>query len=125
MPLALADGTHGFAVTGTDVSGRLGSSGVASFRIDTTAPRTSILKHPSKLIRTRQRRVKAVFRFGSNEAASTFVCKVDRNLLRFCGRRLVMRAGVGRHTIQVRARDEAGNVDQTPAVFHFRVKRVG
>lgn len=125
VPAELGDGQHRIAVTGTDLSGRVGSSGVASFTVDTTAPRTSIAKHPRKLIRTPDRRVRAGFRFRASEAGSTFVCKIDRGLLRFCGARISRRFAEGRHTVRVRARDLAGNVDRTPAVFRFRVKRVG
>jgi subtilase family protein len=121
----LADGTHGVAVSGVDLAGRRGSSGAAMFTIDTRPPRTAIAKHPRKLIRTHRRLVRESFRFRSSEAGATFVCKVDRGLLRFCGRRYSRRFGVGRHTVQVRSRDRAGNVDRSPAVFHFRVKRVG
>jgi hypothetical protein len=121
----LADGTHGVAVNGVDLAGRRGSSGAAMFEIDTRPPRTTIARHPRKLIRTHKRRVRGSFRFRSNEPGATFVCKVDRGLLRFCGRRFSRRFGTGRHTLQVRARDRAGNVDRSPAVFHFRVERGG
>jgi hypothetical protein len=122
---ALGDGRHGIAVSGVDLGGRLGTSPVASFTIDTRAPRTRIVKHPPKLVRTHRRKVREVFRFHSNEAGAAFVCKVDRGLLRFCGSRISRRFEVGRHTVEVRAHDAAGNVDRSPAVFHFRVKRVG
>ena len=125
VPTALGDGTHGITVSGTDISGRVGNSGVASFVIDTRVPRTKIVKHPRKLIRTNRRSVRAKFRFSSNEAGATFVCKVDRGLLRFCGRKFSRRFGIGKHTVQVRARDLAGNIDRSPAVFRFRVKRIG
>ncbi len=125
LPNPLADGTHGLVVSGTDISGRTGTSEVAYFTVDTKAPRTRIAKHPRKLIRTRQRRVRANFRFAANEPDVTFVCKVDRGLLRFCGRKFSRRFGPGRHTLKVRARDSAGNVDRTPAVFRFRVERLG
>lgn len=125
VPAALADGTHGFAVTGVDLAGREGVSNTVSFAIDTRAPRTKIVKHPPKLIRTHHRRARAVFRFSSDEAGVKFACKIDRGLLRFCGPRIARRFAEGRHVVQVRAADAAGNVDRTPAVFHFRVKRVG
>ena len=125
VPAALADGNHGIAVSGVDIAGRRGSSATAMFAIDTRAPRTTIAKHPRKLIRTHKRRVRGTFRFRSSEADATFVCKVDRGLLRFCGPRFSRRFGAGRHTVQVRSRDRAGNVDRSPAVFHFRVKRLG
>jgi Subtilase family len=124
VPRALADGSHGIAVTGVDLAGRSGTV-LATFAIDTRRPRTRVAKHPPKLIRTRQRGVRARFRFASNEAGVTFVCKVDRGLLRFCGRKISRRFVEGRHVVQVRARDRVGNVDSTPAVFHFRVKRLG
>jgi hypothetical protein len=125
VPTPLADGFHGIAVSGVDLAGREGNSGSTSFEIDTTPPRTTISRHPPKLVRTHRRSVREVFRFRSNEAGVTFVCKVDRGLLRFCGRQISRRFGDGRHAVQVRARDRAGNVDRTPAVFRFRVQRVG
>lgn len=125
VPAPLRDGSHGIAVTGVDLAGRSGSSGAISFVVDTRAPRTRIAKHPPKLIRTHRRKVRASFRFRANEADVVFVCKVDRGLLRFCGRHLSRRFAAGRHMIQVRARDQAGNVQRKPAVFRFRVKRVG
>lgn len=124
LPQALADGGHTVAVTGVDLAGR-GGSALAGFAIDTKRPRTRIAKHPRKLIRTHRRNVRARFRFASNEPASAFVCKVDRGLLRFCKPRSVFRFTAGKHVVKVRASDRAGNVDVTPAVFRFRVKRVG
>jgi hypothetical protein len=124
VPVDLGDGRHGIAVSGTDLAGRSASSAV-SFEIDTRRPRTRIVKHPPKLIRTHRRSFRARFRFASNEPGATFVCKVDRGLLRFCGRRISRRFGEGKHSVRVRARDRAGNVDASAAVFRFRVKRLG
>ena len=125
LPAPLGDGPHGIAVTGVDRAGREGSSGSFSFYVDTRAPRTRIVKHPRKLIRTKKRSVRRVFRFRSSEPDTVFVCKVDRGLLRFCGPRIPRRFGVGKHTLLVKAQDRAGNVDRSPAVFRFRVERVG
>ncbi|HEX8958252.1 MAG TPA: S8 family serine peptidase, partial [Solirubrobacterales bacterium] len=88
-------------------------------------PRTFFLRHPGKLIRTRQPKARAVFRFGSNEIGVTFICRVDGGRARVCRERFVRRFGIGRHSLKVAARDAAGNVDPTPAVFRFRVKRIG
>jgi hypothetical protein len=90
---------------------------------DTTRPRTFFRQKPRKTIRTRHRRAKAVFRFGSNESDVTFACKVDGGFLRFCKPRMVRRFRVGKHVVWVKARDAAGNVDRTPAVYRFRVRR--
>lgn len=124
-PAPLTDGVHGFAVRGIDVAGRVGTSETVSFRIDTRRPRTFFRRHPRKAIRTRSRRAKATFRFGSNERDATFVCKVDGGFQRFCNPRLTRRFQVGRHVVWVKARDAAGNVDRTAAVYRFRVKRIG
>jgi hypothetical protein len=124
FPSSLSDGVHGVAVSATDIAGRVGSS-AASFTVDTTRPKTFFAKHSRKLIRTHKKKVRATFRFGSNESGATFICKVDRGLLRFCGAKLSRRFDDGKHVVTVKARDAAGNVDRTPAVFHFKVKRVG
>jgi hypothetical protein len=122
-PAPLADGDHGFVVRGVDASGRVGSSELVEFKIDSKPPRTFFSKHPPKTIRTRHRRAKAVFRFGSNERDVAFVCKVDGGFQRFCKPRLAKRFQIGRHVVSVRARDAAGNVDSSPAVFRFTVKK--
>ena len=125
VPRELADGNHGVAVRATDVSGRVGGTGVVSFTVDTRSPRTFFAKRPPKLIRTQRRRVRASFRFGSNEPGVAFICKVDRDLLRYCPSRISRRFDEGRHVVVVKARDAVGNVDASPAVFKFQVKRVG
>ena len=124
VPAALVDGSHAIAVDGVDVSGREGH-GAAAFAIDGTAPRASIRRHPPKLIVTRRRSVRAVFGFRSDEAGATFLCKVDRDPLRPCASRLARRFAAGGHAVRVRAEDAAGNVDPSPAVFRFRVRRAG
>ena len=125
LPYGVADGQHGIAVTAVDRAGRSASSGVLGFRVDTRAPRTRIAKRPRKVVRIKKRQVRLRFRFRANERDVIFVCKVDRGLLRFCGRKFSRRFAAGKHVVVVRARDAAGNVDRTPAVFHFKVKRVG
>jgi len=93
--------------------------------IDETPPRTFFRQHPSRVILTRGREAKAVFKFGANESGVTFVCRVDSDPFRRCRPRFVWRFGIGRHVLRVVARDAAGNADPTPAVFRFRVKQHG
>jgi hypothetical protein len=92
---------------------------------ETRAPTTSFAKHPPTTVRTTGRSAKLVFRFGADQADATFLCKVDRSAFAFCGPKLVRRFTVGRHVVKVKARGATGLVDQTPAVFSFRVVAAG
>jgi subtilisin family serine protease len=85
------------------------------------APSTSILRSPPKLVRTRARAIRLVFRFGSNQAPASFLCKVDRARYRPCSARFARRYRVGRHVLEVKARNASGLLDPTPAKFRFRV----
>ena len=126
VPLTrLADGKHGVVVRGIDVVGMTGTSETVLFTVDTTAPRTYFRRHPRKVIRTHHRKARASFRFGANEEGVTFVCRVDGGLPRFCPEAFSRRFRIGMHSIRVTARDTVGNGDATPAVYRFRVKRIG
>ncbi len=119
-PRRLADGRHTLVVTVTDRGGRIGASAATSFKVDTKPPRTKIVQRPPRQLPTRFR-ARASFRFSSSEGGRSFRCKVDRGTYRPCGKRLVRRFAPGKHVLRVRARDAAGNTDQTPALFRFRV----
>jgi thermitase len=86
--------------------------------------RTFFRKHPPKLIRTRHRRVRAVFELGSNEDEATFVCRINGGLFRPCRERFAKRFGPGWHAVRAAARAADGRADQTPAVYRFRVKQI-
>jgi hypothetical protein len=86
--------------------------------IDTDPPETTITKRaPNK---TENRR--ATFRFNSDEAGSTFECKLDKAPFKSCSspKKLKGLAG-GAHTFKVRAKDAAGNVDPSPAKDQFKI----
>jgi hypothetical protein len=125
LPARLADGRHRFLVTATDLGGRVGAAPLLAFRVDTRPPRTTITTHPPHLIGVAGARATAVFRFRSSEGRASFLCKLDGHRQRRCASRLVLRLAAGSHILRVRARDAAGNVDRTPAVFRLRVKRLG
>jgi hypothetical protein len=94
--------------------------------VDTVPPTTFFRKRPPSVLRTRTGTARAIFRFGSNEAGVAFLCKLEGAPFRPCGRRTVwLGLEPGRHVLRVKARDGEGNVDSTPAVFRFRVERVG
>lgn len=90
----------------------------------TGAPATFFTRKPSKVVRTASRRARVVFRFGSDQSGVRFLCKANRARFRLCGMRLVRQLPAGRHVVRVKARNAAGAVDPTPAVYRFRVKRV-
>jgi hypothetical protein len=122
VPATLSDGPHGFVVTGTDARGRSGSSGVYDFSVDTKAPRTQIVGHPKKTVKTRKRSVVVKFRLKASESPVTYYCQFDKEPLRICPARFKHRFKQGKHAVRVRAKDQVGNIAAKPTVFHFRVK---
>jgi hypothetical protein len=122
VPTRLADGGHGFVVTGKGADGRSGTSSVYSFAVDTKAPRARILAHPRKLVKTRKRTVVVRFRLGAGKERVGFLCQFDGEATRPCPANLRHRFGKGAHTVRVRAKDGLGNVSARPTVFHFRVR---
>ena len=61
--------------------------------------------------------------FASTEPGSRFECRVDKGAFKPCGSSLQLKhLWVGRHRVQVRAVDAAGNVDPTPAVARWKVR---
>jgi hypothetical protein len=124
VPSALGQGAHGFVVVATDAQGRRASSGVYGFTIDTKAPKTKIVRHPNKVVKTKKRFYVAKFRLKASESPVTFYCQIDKEPLRICGRSFNHRFTKGRHVVRVRAKDEAGNLAEKQTVFHFRVKQI-
>jgi hypothetical protein len=103
----------------TPSAGVLDPAGIAIPKArDLRAPQTRIIRGP----RGRQTLRTATFRFRSDEAGSTFQCRLDRGRWRACRsprtyRGLELRA----HSFQVRGRDRAGNLDRSPARRQWRV----
>jgi hypothetical protein len=65
---------------------------------------------------------RATIKFGSSEPGSSFECKVDHKPWRFCrSPKTIKHLEPGRHTVKVRARDAAGNLDASAAVRSFRI----
>lgn len=86
--------------------------------MDTSPPQTTILKGPGKALAQGTAR----FRLGASESGSTFVCKLDRHLVRPCKSPKVYRGlQPGKHRFKAWATDAAGNKDPTPAKRTFRV----
>jgi hypothetical protein len=114
----LSDGTHTFSVRSRDFGGILDPNpATRTFRVDATAPDTSINTAPPGLTNDATPR----FRFGSEPGAS-LECKVDGSALTPCtSPRTLKRLSDGKHSFEVRARDAAGNIDPSPALRNFTV----
>ncbi|HEX6659677.1 MAG TPA: hypothetical protein VF065_16415, partial [Ilumatobacter sp.] len=91
--------------------------------VDTTAPQTTITKHPQKTVLTTALRVRARFAFRSSEPGSRFECKLDRGAWRACASSKTFRVKRGKHVLKVRAIDASGNSDATSAVWRWIVRR--
>jgi hypothetical protein len=86
---------------------------------DVTPPRTRLR---AALISHAKR--KATSRFGSGEAGSKFLCKLDKKKFKPCtSPKTYKKLKPGKHVFRVKARDRAGNVDRTPMVKRFKIKR--
>lgn len=89
---------------------------------DTTPPETAIEGGPGKRKLLRKRRT--TFSFSSNEAGSTFECRLDSKPFAACESPLSQRKlKRGKRRFEVRAIDAAGNVDPTPAPKRFKVPK--
>ena len=115
----LADGPHTFEVKATDQATNTDPTPAQrSFRVDTTAPQTTIAVGPTGKTTNRRPR----FAFRSSEAGSTFRCRLDGRPWVGCrSPKPYGRVPVGRHTFYVQARDAVGNRDPSPARRPFRV----
>jgi hypothetical protein len=80
-------------------------------------PKTTLKRRPGK----KTARLLAVFTFGSDQAGSTFQCKLDRKPFQPCRSPFKARVKAGRHTFQVRAVSPGEIADPTPATFSWKV----
>jgi large repetitive protein len=119
----LADGSHTFQVRATDAAGNTDAT-PASFTwfVDTTAPDTSIDTNPSDPSSD----TSASFTFSGTDnhsvaEALSFECQLDSGGWASCTSPETVSVAQGSHTFEVRATDEVGNIDDTPAVYTWFV----
>ncbi|SDU18316.1 parallel beta-helix repeat (two copies) [Jiangella alkaliphila] len=122
---AMTPGEHTFHVRAVDEAGNVGPADSHAFTVaDTTAPDTSITGSPTN----NTTNTDASFAFtgsdnGTPAAGLTFECKLDAGTYAACtSPKAYTGLTVGPHTFEVRAKDAAGNVDQTPATFVWTIQ---
>ncbi|AKI99902.1 internalin, putative [Archangium gephyra] len=117
-PADLSDGPHTVQAVSEVLAVSSPRSAINTFTVDTVAPDTTIVTGPSGF--TRQNT--ATFEFSATEPGVTYECSLNGADFTPCPVSLTLNGLVeGAYTLQVRARDAAGNVDESPATRSFRV----
>jgi predicted outer membrane repeat protein len=92
---------------------------------DVTRPQTKIKKAPKKLtLKPGKDTAKAKIKFkGSDDRPGklSFECKLDKGKFEPCKSPLKLKLGKGKHVVEIRAVDAAGNVDKSPAKAKIKV----
>ena len=89
-----------------------------AFTLDATAPETTIRSTPPSASASRS----ASFTFDSNEVGARFECALDGSAFTGCASPAAYTSlADGTHTFAVRAVDDAGNADPTPATFGWTI----
>ena len=116
---SLSDGSYSFEVKAKDAATNEDQSPASrNFTVDTTRPETTITSGPAG----RTRNVAPIFEFESNEANSSFECRIDADPFASCDSPQLTGPFLdGEHTYAVKATDPAGNVDLTPATRTFTI----
>src|SRR5215211_2425143 len=123
---SLAEGSHTFHVRQVDAAGNEGADATFSWFVDLTAPDTSIDSQPSNPSGDST----PSFAFSGTDSHSaanqlTFECKLDGAAFAACTSPKDYAATAdGSHTFQVRAIDQAGNVDGSPASYTWTIDTV-
>ncbi|NOJ79128.1 adventurous gliding motility protein AgmC [Myxococcus xanthus] len=114
----LAEGPHTVSVTAEDEAGNTSTTVTHTFIVDTSAPDTLILSGPPLT----EAPGTATFDFDSDESPVTYECSLDGAAYVSCSDPATFTGlAEGSHTLSVRAVDEAGNVDGTPATYTWSV----
>jgi hypothetical protein len=109
----LADGDHKFSVRATDAAGNVEATPPErNWFVDVTPPQTRIDSGPSGTVR----KTDATFGFAADDNDATFECSIDGGAFEASDTpKAYTGLAAGSHTFSVRASDELGNVDASPA----------
>ena len=124
-PTDLTEGVHTLYVVATDPAGNTDATPAAyTWLLDLTAPDTTIATYPPNP----SNRSTAEFTFTNSESGEevvTYECRLDSTTAAFsaCPADYTINdLSDGAHTLDVRAKDAAGNVDPTPAHYEWDVE---
>ncbi len=122
-PFTLSDdGTHFVLFGATDHAGNAEATKSLEARIDQAAPDTVLDSAPSGSTGS----TSATFAFYSTEENSIFECNLDSGAWTACTSPTAYTGlAVGTHAFEVRATDQAGNVDETPASANWAILATG
>ncbi|MFY0563462.1 adventurous gliding motility protein AgmC [Archangium lansingense] len=114
----LSDGTHTVQAAAEVLAVRSLRSAINTFTVDTGVPDTTIVSGPSGYTQDRN----PTFEFSSTEPVVTYECRLNGAPITPCPSPVTLKElAEGEYTLEVQARDAAGNVDETPATRTFRV----
>ena len=116
---SLGNGNHAFLVRAVDIAGN-GDDTPAEhlWTIDTVAPDTQLVERPPAADNS----VMVEFGFRSAETNVSFDCALDSGSYAPCVSGATFGpVGDGPHSFAVRARDRAGNIDASPAIYAWTV----
>jgi hypothetical protein len=113
----LAQGKHTFTVRGFRGTVDLGVSDTYTWTIDSIPPETTITTQ----VPAKTKAASVTLAFTASEPGATFECKLDAASFQACVSPTTVSPGVGTHAFAVRARDQAGNVDPSPATVTWEV----
>jgi uncharacterized delta-60 repeat protein len=118
----LQDGDSTFTVRSTDAVGNVDpSDAVGTVTVDTTAPVVTITGGPPAVLEGKSA-LPVSFEFSVDDPAATAECSLDATPFAPCTSPFGATVGIGAHTFQVRATDEAGNTS-APAGRAVTVKQ--
>jgi uncharacterized repeat protein (TIGR01451 family)/MYXO-CTERM domain-containing protein len=118
VTFAVGQGPNTLQVRARDAAGNVDPSPAThAWTVDSLAPDTTIVSGPPAMTTS----TSATFDFSSPEAGVTFECNLNGAGFTACTDPVTFPVGQGMHTLQVRARDAAGNVDPTPATHSWTV----
>lgn len=115
----VGQGPHMLEVRARDAFGNVDASPAThSWTVDSIAPETTIVSGPPATTSSPT----ANFDFSSSDPSATFECSLDGAGFQPCSDpHTFNNVGQGMHTLEVRARDAAGNVDASPATHAWTV----